>query len=201
VIRVLLVDDLPLIRGALAALLEREPDVEIVGEIGWDDGVVRRSGALSPDVIVINIELTGTQLSSMVADLPAKVGSSVLVLTDPRKPFALHGGLRTEPLNFLATNSPPEHLVETIRRVAEGERVIAPQVAVAALVGAEHRLTSRELEVLEIAAEGASVAEIADRLYLSLGTVRNYLSAATAKTGARNRIDAIRIARESGWLL
>jgi two-component system response regulator DesR len=140
-------------------------------------------------------------LFSTITELHEKVGCWVLVLADPRKSFTLPPGMPTRSLSFLLKDAPPAMLAETIRRVAGGERVIAPQVAVAALVGAEHRLTSRELEVLELAAEGASVSEIADRLFLSHGTVRNYLSAATVKTGARNRIDAIRIARKAGWLM
>ena len=201
VIRVLIVEDVRLIRGALVALLANEPDIEVIGDAGWNEDVVSLAVALLPHVLVINADVTASQLFSTIAELNVKVGCSVLVLTDPRKSFTLPPGIPTRSLSFLVKDSPPEMLAETIRRVAVGERVIAPEVAVSALVAAENRLTSRELEVLELAAQGASVSEIAERLYLSHGTVRNYLSAATVKTGGRNRIDAIRIARESGWLL
>jgi two-component system response regulator DesR len=200
VIRVVLVEDMRLLRGALVALLAKEADIDVVGESGWDDALVPLAVALVPDVVVMNTEASAGQLFSTITELRVKAGCSVLVLVDPRKPFTFPPGMQTRSLNLLDRDAPPALLAETVRRVAEGERVIAPQIAVAALVGAEHRLTGRELEVLELAAEGASVSEIADRLFLSLGTVRNYLSAVTAKTGARNRIDAIRIARKDGWL-
>jgi DNA-binding NarL/FixJ family response regulator len=103
-------------------------------------------------------------------------------------------------LSFLVKDAQPELLADAIRRVTEGERLLDPQIAVSALVGAENALTRREVEVLEFAAGGASAPEIADQLHLAVGTVRNHLSAVIAKTGARNRIDAIRIAREAGWL-
>lgn len=199
-IRVLLIEDARLIRGALIALLAPETDIDVIGEAGWQDDVVSLAVELFPHVLVIDTHINASQLFTTIADLHVKVGCSVLVLTDPRKPFTLPPGTPTRSLSFLAEDVPPGMFAETIRRVAGGERVIAPQVAMSALVAAETRLTTREVKVLELAAEGASVSEIAERLYLSHGTVRNYLSAATAKTGARNRIDAIRIAREAGWL-
>jgi two-component system response regulator DesR len=196
-----MIEDGRLIRGALVALLEREPDIVVVGDAGWSEDVVSLALGLLPDVLVIDTRIVASQLFSTIADLHVKVRCSVLVLTDPRRSFTLPPGIPTKSLSFLAVDVHPAMLAKTIRRVAEGERVIAPEIAVSALVAAENRLTSREVEVLELAAEGASVSEIAERLYLSHGTVRNYLSAATAKTGARNRIDAIRIAREAGWLM
>jgi two-component system response regulator DesR len=190
-----------LVRGALVALLANEPNIEVVGEVGWGQGIVAVSAELRPHVVVINTDRMVSQMVPAVSELQEAAGQcAVLILADPRKAVILPPGRRTRSLSFLVKDAPPALLGESIRRMAAGERVIDPQIAVAALTGADN-LTNRELEVLSIAAEGASVPEIARRLYLSLGTVRNYLSAATAKTGARNRIDAIRIARQSGWLL
>jgi two-component system, NarL family, response regulator DesR len=201
-IRVLLVEDMRLMRAALIALLKSEADIEVVGELGWDRRIVPLAVKLRTHVVVINTDLMVSRLFPTVCELQAKARRcSVLILADPRKPFMLPWGNHTRTLSILVKDASPGLLSDTIRRMADGERVIDPQVAVSALVGAENVLSSRELEVLEIAAEGAPVSEIAHRLRLALGTVRNHLSSAIAKTGARNRIDAIRIAREAGWLL
>jgi two-component system response regulator DesR len=200
-IRVLLVDDLPLVRGALIALLGHYPDIEVVGEVSWGSGMVPMAVELEPDVVVISTDLVVSQSLLTLTELQTKVSRcSVLILIDPKKPVMGGTWGRTRSLSFLMKNAPPQVFAETIVRVAAGERVIDAQIAVAALVGAENTLTSREVEVLKLAAEGASVLEIAQSLGLSHGTVRNYLSAVIAKTGARNRIDAIRIANETGWL-
>lgn len=190
-----------LVRSALVALLEHETDIKVVGELGWDREIAMVGARLRPDVVVINTELALRQTVDIVGELQAEVpGCSVLILADPRKPVLLPRGTHTRSLNFLIKDAPPELLADTIRRVAAGEWVIDPQIAVAAVKGGDSHLTTRELEVLELTAAGASIPEIADRLHLSLGTVRNYVSAIIAKTGARNRIDAILIAREAGWL-
>jgi two-component system response regulator DesR len=200
-IRVLLVDDLPLVRSALIALLEHYPNIEVGGEISWGGGVVPMAVDLQPDVVVISTDRSVSQLLPTLTELHAKVARcAVLVLVDPNKPVMGGSWGRTRSLSFLMKNAPPQVFAETIVRVAEGERIIDAQIAVAALVGAENTLTSREVEVLALAAQGASVLEIAQALGLSHGTVRNYLSSVIAKTGARNRIDAIRIASETGWL-
>jgi two-component system, NarL family, response regulator DesR len=201
VIRVLLVEDMLLIRGALIALLENENDIEVVGDIGWDHRLIPLAIKLRADVAVIDMDPMVSQLFPTLAELRAKAQRcAVLILADPRKPFAVPRGSHVGSLSFLVKDAPPGLLPETIRKLAGGQQVIDPQIAVSVLVGTESVLTSRELEVLELAAGGASVPEIAHRLNLSRGTIRNYLSAATAKTGARNRIDAIRIARQAGWL-
>jgi two-component system response regulator DesR len=199
-VRVVLVEEMRLVRGGLVALLMRHADIDVVGDFGWDEGIVSQVAELLPDVAVINTETVAGELFSVVADLQAKANCAILVLVDPRKPFVLPPRMSTRSLSFLDKDSPPGELAECVGRVAGGGQIVAPPLMVAAVVGAENRLTGRELEVLRLAAEGAAVSEIAQRLYLSLGTVRNYLSAVTAKTGARNRIDAIRIAREYGWL-
>jgi two-component system, NarL family, response regulator DesR len=157
---------------------------------------------LRPDVVVVNADPLVHQVLRTVAapQADARV-SSVLILADPRKPVILPPWKSGRVPSFLVKDVSPKMLAETIRRVADGEWVIDPRIAVAALMGNECLLTTRELEILALAAEGASVSEIADQLYLALGTVRNYLSKIIGKIGARNRIDAIRIAREAGWLL
>jgi len=190
-----------LVRSALVALLEHETDIEVIGELGLDREIILFAARQRPDVVVINTDLAVRQIVDIAGELQNEVpGCSVLILADPRKPVVLPRGPHTRSLNFLVKDAPPELLAATIRRVVDGEWVIDPQIAVAAVKGGENHLTARELEVLELTAAGASVQDIADGLHLSVGTVRNYLSAIIAKTGARNRIDAILIAREAGWL-
>jgi two-component system response regulator DesR len=202
-IRVLVVEDVQSMHGGLLALLEREVDIEVVAELSMAPGMVPAAAELQPDVVLINTNLTASQVLPMVGELQAAEvePSSVLILADPNNPVILPLGRRSRRPSFLIKDIPPSALVETIRRVASGDHVIDPRVALPTLIGAESVLTARELEVLSIAMEGASVREIADRLHLSVGTVRNYVSRAIAKTGARNRIDAIRIARDAGWLM
>jgi two-component system, NarL family, response regulator DesR len=201
VIRVLLVDEMPLVRGGLIALLDHHPEMEVVGDADWGDAIVPMAVDLYPDVLVISTDLPVSHLLRTLTDLQAHLDHcSILVLIDPRKPVMPGAWGRTRSLSFLTKNAAPHVLADTIVRVAAGERVIDSQIAVAALMGAESVLTSREVEVLQLAAGGASVHEIADKLGLSRGTVRNYLSTVIAKTAARNRIDAIRIAKEAGWL-
>jgi two-component system response regulator DesR len=201
VIRVLLVEDMCLVRGALVALLDHEADIEVVGEVGWGGQVVPLAVKLQAHVMVINTDPIMNRLFPTLDHLQATARRcAVLILADPRQPALLPWGSRTRSLSFLVKDAQPELLADAIRRVAEGERLLDPQIAVSALVGAENALTRREMEVLEFAAGGASAPEIADQLHLAVGTVRNHLSAVIAKTGARNRIDAIRIARDAGWL-
>ncbi len=151
-------------------------------------------------VVVVNADYMVSQVLPLVTDLRARHRcAAVLMLVDQDKPGMLPTRRRSAGLSFLVRDASPDLLVRTVRRLACGERVVQPRLEVAQL--GEHRLAStRELEVLGLAAEGSTVAEIAGRLYLAPGTVRNYLSAVISKTGARNRIDAIRIARRGGWL-
>jgi two-component system response regulator DesR len=202
VIRVLLGGDLRLVRGALAALLSREPDIDVIGDLAVGPGIVQLAIRLRPDVLVINADLTTSLVLPAVAELRAEPSRlAVLILTDLRNPVVLPLAAHDRMLSFLAKDAPPALLADTVRQVADGHRVIDPRIAVASLVETANPLTTRELEVLGLAAQGTPVPEIADQMYLALGTVRNYLSAVIAKTGARNRIDAIRIAREAGWLM
>jgi len=194
-------EDNPLTRGGLAALLDNEPDIRVVAETALRPTGAQTAAAARPDVVVLSTDLVVGRLLSAAAEVQAGVRqAAILVLADPRKPVILPSGRRSVAPNLLTKDVAPAVLTNAVRQVASGQRVIDERIAVAALVGAEALLTVRELEVLKLAADGASVAEIAGQLDLSRGTVRNYLSRAVAKTGARNRIDAIRIAREAGWL-
>jgi two-component system response regulator DesR len=202
VIRVLLAGDLRLVRGALAALLSREPDIDVVRDLTVGPSIVQLAARLRPDVLVINADLSTSLILPTVAELRAKPSRiPVLILTDCRDPVVTSLAAHDRTLSFLAKDAPPAQLADAVRRVADGHRVIDPRIAVAVLGEAAGPLTTRELEVLGLAAQGTPVPEIAKQMYLALGTVRNYLSAVIAKTGARNRIDAIRIAREAGWLM
>jgi two-component system response regulator DesR len=202
---VLLVEDPPLTRRGFAALLRGETDIVVVGEYPFDSvdaesPVARAAARLRPDVVVVNTDYMVSQILPLAADLRAHhPACAVLVLSDPGKKGMLPPRRRSRGLNFLVRDVPVALLAATIRRVAAGEPVIHPRLA-AATLGTEKTVTTRELEILGLAADGASVADIARRLYLSLGTVRNHLSSAITKTGARNRIDAIRIVRRDGWL-
>jgi len=201
VIRVLIVEDVELTRSALAALLRQVADIQVVAEVSTGPVIVPMAEVMTPDVVIINNDLTISELGPLVARLRATMPEcAVLVLTDPRKSFTARTSRRTDPPSYLIKDVSAEILVDTVRRLAAGERVIDHRIAIASLARSGPVLTNRELEVLGLAADGASVVEIASRLYLSLGTVRNYLSKVIGKTGARNRIDAIRIAREAGWL-
>jgi two-component system response regulator DesR len=200
VIRVVLVEDTRLMLGGLATLLNREEDIAVVGDLDFESDVPLLAAELWPRVVVINTDFMVSQVLPLVGELKARnPACSVLILSDPSKRGMLPPRRREKGLSFLVKDAPVAILAEAIRRVANGERVIHPRLEAASL-GTERSVSTRELEVLGLAAEGESVAEIARRLYLSLGTVRNHLSSAITKTGARNRIDAIRIARKDGWL-
>jgi two-component system response regulator DesR len=199
-IRVLLIEDAPPARGGLAALLDREQDLKVVGDLEFQSNLAPLAAELWPRVVVINTDYMVSQVLPVVTDLKTRnPACSVLILSDPTKRGMLPPRRRARGVSFLVKDAPVSMLAEAIRRVARGERVIHPRLEMASL-GTEKSVSTRELEVLGLAAEGESVAEIAGRLYLSLGTVRNHLSSVITKTGARNRIDAIRIARKDGWL-
>ncbi|MGP4046077.1 response regulator transcription factor [Streptomyces sp. 2A115] len=200
-IRVLLVEETDLVRGALAALLTREEDIEVVAESPGNDQTVMRALSYRPDVLVIDVDggedmALGTSLE-LAARLPE---CRTLLVAGSATPKYLREALALRVAGLIGKNCPCNALAEGIRKVAAGERFIDPELALRALSSAESPLTSRELEVLRLAADGTPTREIAHRLSLSVGTVRNHLNAVSRKTGARNRIDAIRIAREAGWL-
>lgn len=199
-IRVLIVEDVRSMRSADIVALSQEPDIKVVGQLAFKSDIAPLAAELWPSVVVINTEYMVSQILPLVGELQARIaGSSILILADPSRRGTLPPRRRAQRVSFILRDASPVLLADSIRRVATGERVVHPRLTAAAL-GTEKSISTRELEVLGLAAEGAPVEEIAGRLYLSLGTVRNHLSAVIGKTGARNRIDAIRIVRDDGWL-
>ncbi|MGW2545209.1 response regulator transcription factor [Kitasatospora sp. NPDC001574] len=201
-IRLLLAEDQHVVRSALVALLELEPDLEVVAQTGSADDVVPRALVFTPDVAVLDIEMPG-RLDGLQAAAALKErvpGCRTLMLTSNGRPGLLRRALEAKVDGFLLKTAPPEELVAAIRQVAGGGRVLDPGLAVAAWDLADNPLTPRENGVLRELAEGAEPPEIATRLHLSTGTVRNVLTAVVGKLNARNRTDAVRIARDAGWL-
>ncbi len=200
-IRILLAEDQDMVRGALAALLALEPDMEIVAQVGRGDEVEPAAVATRPDVALLDIEMPGIDgleaAQRLRASLPA---CKVLILTTFGRPGYLTRAMQAGVSGFLVKDAPAKELATAIRRALRGERIVDPMLAATALAVGPNPLTGRECDVLRAAAEGATVADIAERLYLSEGTVRNYLSTAITKTGARNRVEAARLASERGWL-
>jgi len=200
-IRILLAEDQRMVRGALAALLAFEPDLEVVAQVSSGDQVVAAAEEARPDVALLDIEMPGIDGIQAAARLRGVLPEcGILILTTYGRPAYLRRAIEAGVSGFLVKDAPAERLANAIRRTAAGERVVDPELAAAALQDAESPLTPREREVLEAGADGSPVADIARRLHLSEGTVRNYLSTAIGKTSARNRTEAWRIARERGWL-
>lgn len=200
-IRTLVAEDMHLIRGALVALLGAESDIEVVAEVDRGDQIVSTALRARPDVAVIDIYLPGMDGLDAARVLHDELPDCrTVILTGVGTPGTLRRAMAANVRGFLVKDAPPGKLADSIRRVRRGQRIIDPDLAVAALEVNDNPLTARELDVLEVAAEGAHVSEIAGRLYLADGTVRNYLSKIVAKVGARNRIDAIRRAKDAGWL-
>ena len=199
-IRILLAEDQAMVRGALSALLSLESDLDVVGAAADGEVAWREVQRLQPDVLVTDIEmpgLTGLELAQRIArhELPVKV---VIVTTFARAGFlrrALDAGVR----GYLLKDAPAEQLADAIRQIQRGGRAIDPQLALEAW-GEADPLSDRERQALRLAGEGMSAGEIATRLNLSQGTVRNYLSEAIGKLGVGNRIEAYRLARQKGWL-
>lgn len=200
-IRVMLAEDQAMVRGALAALLTLEGDIEIVAEVGRGDEVVTTALATRPDVALLDIEMPGCDGISAAAAIHAQLPSCrVLILTTFGRPGYLRKAMESGVVGFLLKDAPSAQLAAAIRRVAAGERVVDPTLAMAALSEGNNPLTERERMVLAAASGGASIAEIASSLFLSEGTVRNYLSVAIQKLGAHNRVEAAHIAEQKGWL-
>jgi two-component system response regulator DesR len=200
-IRVLIAEDMHMIRGALMALLSLEEDMEVVAELERGDEIVATALRTRPDVAVLDIGLPGLD-GLTAAELLHEVlpDCRTLVLTGLNRPGNLLRAMKVHVRGFIAKDAPAETLASGIRRVAAGERVVDPQLVAAALETGATPLTARETDVLREAENGIPTEQIATRLSLSPATVRNYLSNAISKVGARNRIDAIRIARDAGWL-
>ncbi|MEU4152553.1 response regulator transcription factor [Streptomyces sp. NPDC026659] len=200
-IRVLLAEDQGMMRGALALLLGLEDDIEVVAQVGAGDAIVPAALEHRPDVALLDIELPGMSGLDAAAELRTQApGCRVLVLTTFGRPGYLRRAMEAGAAGFLVKDGPVEELARAVRRVLAGETVVDPALAAAALSAGPNPLTAREREALRAAVDGATVADIAVRLHLSESTVRNYLSAAIGKTGTRNRAEAVREARQQGWL-
>jgi two-component system response regulator DesR len=200
-IRVLIAEDQAMIRGALAALLGLEEDVEVVAQVERGDQVAAAATRTRPDVAILDIEMPGGDGLTAAAELRNAVPACrVLMLTVFGRPGYLRRAMDSGALGFLLKDSPPEQLADAVRRTARGERVIDPKLAVAAVAAGANPLTPRERDVLALSVRGASVEQVAAKLNLGQGTVRNYLSIAIQKLDARNRVEAARIAEENGWL-
>jgi len=202
VVRVLLADDQALVRGALASLLGLEPDLQVVAEVGRGDEVVEAARASRPDVALLDVEMPGLDGIAATAALRAALPSCrVLVVTTFGRPGYLRRALAAGAGGFLVKDTPARQLADAVRRVHAGLRVVDPTLAAESLATGDSPLTERETQVLRTARDGGTVADVAAALHLSEGTVRNHLSAAIGKTGARTRAEAVRLAEGAGWLL
>jgi len=201
VIRVLVAEDQAMVRGALKALLALEDDISVVAEVARGDEVVPAAARSEPDVALLDIEMPGLDGIAAAAALRTELPRCrSLILTTFGKPGFLRRAMESGAAGFLLKDAPPEQLALAIRRTAAGERVVDPGLAAAALSEGMSPLTERERQVLAATDRGADIPEIARTLFLSNGTVRNHLSAAIQKLGARNRSEAARIAEQKGWL-
>ena len=200
-IRLLLADDQALVRGALATLLDLEPDMTVVAEVGRGDEVVAAAQEARPDVALLDVEMPGMDgIEATRALREALPEVKVVIVTTFGRPGFLRRALVAGANGFVVKDTPARQLADAVRRVSSGLRVVDPTLAADSLAVGESPLTARETEVLRAARNGGSVSDIASAVFLSEGTVRNHLSAAIGKTGARNRADAVRIAEENGWL-
>jgi two-component system response regulator DesR len=201
VIRILLAEDQQMVRGALAALLGLEPDLEVVAQVSSGDRVVATAREVRPDIALLDIEMPGLDgIAAAAALRQALPECRVLILTTFGRPGYLRRAMEAGASGFLVKDAPPEQLADAIRVALAGGRVVDPGLAASALSAGPNPLSARERDVLVAAADGSTIADIARRLALSEGTVRNYLSSGIQKTGARNRIEAVQAAERNGWL-
>jgi two-component system, NarL family, response regulator DesR len=202
VIKLLPADDQALVRGALATLLALEPDLEVVAEVGRGDEVVAAAREARPDVALLDVEMPGLDGIGATRALRAAVPAcKVLVVTTFGRPGYLRRALEAGASGFVVKDTPARQLADAVRRVHAGLRVVDPTLAAESLAAGSSPLTARETEVLRAAQDGGTVADLAATLHLSEGTVRNHLSSAIGKTGARTRAEAVRLAEDAGWLL
>jgi two-component system response regulator DesR len=200
-IRVLLAEDQGMVRGALAALLQLEEDIEVVAEVARGDEVLAAALESQPDVALLDIEMPGSSGLEAAQILSRQLPSCrIAILTTFGRSGYLRQAMESGATAFLLKDAPAADLAVAIRRVMAGERVVDPELALTALSEGQNPLTPREREVLAASLSGASIAEIASRLVVSEGTIRNHLSEAIQKMAARNRFEAARIAEEKGWL-
>ncbi|WP_107711744.1 response regulator transcription factor [Oceanicaulis sp.] len=199
-ISIVIAEDQSLLRGALAALLTLEPDIELLAQAQDGEEAVRLVQDLKPDVLVTDIEMPGlTGIEASEALRQSGNETRVLIVTTFARPGYLQRALQAGVLGYVLKDAPSEELANAVRRVAQGQRAIAAELAESAW-SAPVMLTARERDILKLVEEGKSNKDIARSLSLSPGTVRNYLADATQKLGAANRIEAFQIARENGWL-
>ena len=197
----MIAEDQTMVRQALVALLELEPDIHVVAEAGSGDEALARAHKHQPDVAVLDSEMPGPGGIEVARKLTASgFPGKIVIVTTFGRPGYLRAAMAAGASGFLLKDAPAAGLAEAIRRVVAGERVVDPALAAAALTEGESPLSQRETDVLAAAAGHDTIAVVAGRLHLSPGTVRNHLSAAIQKLGARNRADAARIAKEKGWL-
>jgi two-component system response regulator DesR len=202
VIRLLLADDQALVRGAMAALLDMEPDLTVVAEVGRGDEVVAAVLAGGVDVALLDVEMPGMDGVAAARELRAAVpGCRVLMVTTFGRAGYLRQAMAAGASGFVVKDTPARQLADVVRRVYQGLRVVDPALAAQSLAYGDSPLTERESDVLRAAQDGGTVADIARGLHLSEGTVRNHLSSAIGKTGARTRAEAVRLALDHGWLL
>lgn len=200
-IRLLLADDQALVRGALAALLDLEADLEVVAQVGRGDEVVEAARVSAADVALLDVEMPGLDGIQAAAALRAELPRCrSLIVTTFGRPGYLRRAMEAGASGFIVKDTPSGQLADAVRRVASGLRVVDPTLAAESLASGVSPLTAREAEVLALAGDGGTIADIARRLHLSEGTVRNHLSSAIGKTAARNRSDAVLIATRQGWL-
>lgn len=200
-IRVVLADDQALVRGALAALLSLEEGIDVVGQAGRGEELVRLVEELRPDVALVDIEMPGMDGIEATRQIAAALPQvACLIVTTFGRPGYLQRALDAGARGFVVKETPAEQLADMVRAVHAGQRVIDPALATEALFSGANPLTEREREILRLALNGGTVADIAARVYLSEGTVRNHLSAAIGKMGVRTRAEAARAARDLGWL-
>jgi len=201
VIRVLLADDQALVRGALAAMLGLEPDIEVVAQVSAADEVLPAARETRPDVALLDVQMPGRDGITAAAELHRELPTCrIVVCTTFGRPGYLSRAMAAGAAGFVVKDAPPEQLVDAVRRVHAGLRVVDPALAAESLATGQSPLTDRERDVLRVASGGGTIADVARELVLSQGTVRNHLSAAIGKTGARTRAEAARLAEERGWL-
>ncbi|MFB9930364.1 response regulator [Amycolatopsis halotolerans] len=200
-IRVLLADDQAMVRGALATVLGLEADIEVVSQVGSGDEVVAAAKETAPDVALLDVQMPGMDGLTAAAELKTALPACrVIICTTFGRPGYLARAMAAGAAGFVVKDAPPEQLVEAVRRVHSGLRVVDPALAAESLATGTSPLTARERDVLSAAKDGSTVADIAKSLFLSDGTVRNHLSSAIGKTGARTRAEAVRLSEERGWL-
>jgi len=201
VIRVLIAEDQNLLREALTSILSHEDDIEVVAEVARGDQVVAAARAAAPDVALLDIELPGVDGLAVAAGLTSDVPNCrCLILTVFSRPGYLKRAVTAGAAGFILKDSSPRELTEAIRRVAAGERVLDPRLAMSAIEHGDNPLTPREREILRMSTEGQTAGEVARRLAISEGTVRNHLSVAIQKLHARGKVEAARLAEQRGWL-